>query len=318
MTQALKDKLSILFLDIEKEAGTSQLNYHVMKALEKAIHDFIEIDEEDFFTQFQELIESVKDTKPKIALIIDHFFHIWKHLCEAQKQPHPEGHLYWERKIIDQIKCFRTQTKKYNQTIRDFGVREIINGDVILVHSNSRTVLNVLKKAVRVKKKFHVILAEQELEKTQVLIEQLSKAGVEFQVVPEYMLSHVMNVVTKVFLGGVTLNSRGFVVADAGTSPIVSDFHLHKTPLYLFISTKKFSLWKTAETDHASKIKTKKLHGYRNIYFERVKFSHDRIELDLFNYIVTEKGILTPDETRELYKKRYDERENWRKEFGLD
>jgi translation initiation factor 2B subunit (eIF-2B alpha/beta/delta family) len=318
MTQEIKDKLSKLFLDIEREVGTSELNDHVMLSLRKAIHDFREKDEQDFFYQFQELIETVKDTKPKIALIIDHFFYIWKHLCEAQKKPHPEGHLYWERKILDQIKCFRVQTKKYNHTIRDLGVKQIQNGDVVLIHSHSRTIMSVLKRAVRKRRKFHVILAEQELEKTQVLIEQLSKAGVSFQVVPEYMLSHVLELVTKVFLGGVTINSRGIVVADAGTSPIVSDFHLHKTPIYLFISTKKFSLWKTAKTDHASKIKTRKLHGYRDIYFERVKFTHDRIDLDLFDHVVTEKGILTPTEAKELYKKRYDERSNWRKEFGLD
>jgi len=313
-----QDKISKLFLDIENEVGTTRLNDMVLKALKTAIHDFREKGEEDFLQQFYELLEIVKNTSPRIALIIDHFFHIWNVLQEAKKQEHPASHLYWEQKIIEALKEFRQDAKCERKKMIKAGVSLMAKNDVILIHSISGSVLDTLFEAKRKGKVFEVIVAEQELEKTQQIVELLARKKIPFKVVPEYMLSHVEHEITKVFLGAVTINSEMSVVCDAGSNAIVSEFHLSKKPIYLFISTRKFSLWKARSEHHHYKVKTTKTLSRMPVEFHRLKFSHDRVPLDYYHVIVTELGRLKPDEVKEIYQKKYKDREGWRKEFFRD
>ena len=162
---------------------------------------------------------------------------------------------------------------------------------------------------------FRVILGEQDIEKTETIIEALDKAGIPFQVVPSYMLSHVDEEIDVLFFGCVTLKSTYQFVMDPGSAAIVSEFHIEKKPIYLFSTTSKFALWK-AEPRHAVYAhKHMRKHTTRPIRFERLKFSHDRVPLDLFTSVITEIGIFTPDELKEVYNKKFDERKKWRKQL---
>ena len=93
-----KEKISGLFLDIERDAGTTHLNASVLDALSKSIHDFVEAHEQDFLAQFKGLLELVKNTEPRIALIIDHLYHLGEDLEEARKTDHEERQGGAERK----------------------------------------------------------------------------------------------------------------------------------------------------------------------------------------------------------------------------
>jgi len=315
-----RDQVSDLFLKIEKTVGTSNMSAVVLDALGDAIHDFKEKGEEDFFQQFYELFEVVKNTQPRIALVIDNFYDIWEELIKAKERSHPEGHLYWERKILKCIRASRKSTDDEKDSIVKTGLAQIKNKDVILIHGISGTVLKTVMQARKKGKKFRVIVAEQESEKTRQLIKRLAKNKVDFQVVPEYMLSHVEADITKVFLGAVTINSQMHVVAEAGTNAIVSEFHLQKKPIYLFVSTRKFSLWKSRDSHHTYKLKSTKIHDESDnpIQFERIKFSHDRVPLKLYDVFVTEQGKLNAKQIANLYKKKFAERQKWRDEFFQD
>ncbi len=312
-----KNKVSELFLNIESKVGTSGLSDMAMSALMEAIHDFKEKGEEDFFEQFYELFEIVKNTQPRIALVIDAFYEIWEELLKAKKKKHPEGHLYWERKILKSIRQFRSGSRLQKQQMTTTGAKQINKGDVILIHGISGSVISALSLAKKKKKKFRVIIAEQEAEKTHQMIELMNKSRIPFQVIPEYMLSHIEKEVTKVFLGAVTINSKFNVVADAGTNAIVSEFHLRKTPIYLFFTTRKFSLWESSDAHHTYKVKSTRTHTKcaKPISFERIKFSHDRIPLRLYDVFVTENGKMNAREVEKLFKKKFKERDWWRNEF---
>ncbi len=314
---AYKEKVSDLFLKIEKMVGTSGLSDISMSALSEAIHDFKEKGEDDFFEQFYELFEIVKNTQPRIALVIDAFYEIWEELLKAKKKKHPEGHLYWERKILKSIRQFRSEIRLQKQQMTATGAKQIRKGDVILIHGISGSVISALSMAKKKKKKFRVIIAEQEAEKTQQMIELMNKSRIPFQVIPEYMLSHIEKEITKVFLGAVTINSKLNVVADAGTNAIVSEFHLRKTPIYLFFTTRKFSLWESSDAHHTYKVKSTRTHSKcaKPISFERIKFSHDRIPLHLYDVFVTENGKMNAREIEKLFKKKFKERDWWRDEF---
>lgn len=305
-------------MGIESEVGTTRLNDMVLMGLKKAIHDFREKGEEDFLQQFYELLEAVKNTSPRIALIIDHFFHIWNVLNEAKQQEHSSSHLYWEKKIVEALKAFAEEAKHERKRMIKAGVSAMSKHDVILIHSISGSVLDTLVEAKRKGKDFEVIVAEQESEKTQQIVELLAKKKISFKVVPEYMLSHVEAEITKVFLGAVTINSEMNVVCDAGSNAIVSEFHLSHKPIFLFISTRKFSLWKARSEHHHYKVKSTKTLSCAPVEFQRLKFSHDRVPLSYYDVIVTEMGRMNAGEIEKIYQKKYKEREAWRKEFFRD
>ena len=48
------------------------------------------------------------------------------------------------------------------------------------------------------------------------------------------------------------------------------------------------------------------------------KFSHDRVPAELFNYVVTELGKMTPKQIKDLYFERYEKQERMRQEFFTD
>jgi translation initiation factor 2B subunit (eIF-2B alpha/beta/delta family) len=313
-----REKLSRLFLDIERQGGTTHLNASVLTSLSRAMHDFQEKDEEDFLDQFRTLLEEVKNTEPRIALIIDHLYHIWECLVEVKEVNHPHGHRFWEKKIIETIRKNKRKNSEEHQKMIRNGAALIEHGDTLLIHSRSRTVLDVLKVAKQKGKEFEVVIAEQEADKTCNLIEDLHKAKIPFRVVPEYMLSHVEKDIDKVLLGALTINSDLNFVADAGTAAVVSEFHLTNTPIYLIISTRKLSLWKARQAHHTFKATTRRTHDYRPIEFERLKFSHDRVDVHLLTSVVSEQGVLTPDDILQLYEKKYEERKEWRGAFMGD
>jgi translation initiation factor 2B subunit (eIF-2B alpha/beta/delta family) len=316
--KSYKQKLSRLFLDIERAGGTTHLNASVLTALCRAMHDFKEKDEEDFLEQFRSLLEEVKNTEPRIALVIDHLYHIWETLLVAREEDHPHGHRFWEKKIIEAIRKNRRKNGEEHQKMLKYGTDIIQDGDTILIHSRSRSVMDVLKLAQQKEKVFTVIIAEQESDKTCDLIEDLDIANIPFRVVPEYMLSHVEKDIDKVFLGALTINSDLNFVADAGTAAVVSEFHVTKTPIYLFLSTRKFSLWKARQAHHTFKATTRKTHDYKPIEFERLKFSHDRVDIGLITAVISENGKLSAKDIREVYETKYDERKDWRAAFMRD
>lgn len=98
----------------------------------------------------------------------------------------------------------------------------------------------------------------------------------------------------------------------------MSEMHYAKKKIIMLMSTKKFSLWQ-AETKKEASVKVKKIvsNDPRILPYDQLRFSHDRVDVELFDAIVTEKGVLTPDEIRKEYDASYSGKEAWRKGHGL-
>ncbi len=218
-----------------------------------------------------------------------------------------------KKAIIRKVKELQKKTREEKKKIAKNAIKEIKKGDTILIHTNSHTVMDALKTAIR-KKRFSCIVAEQEHDKTMAIIRELQKAQIPFKVVPEYMLSHIENEVSKIFIGAVTLNSFHHIVSNAGTNAIVSEF-LGVVPIYTLMGTRKCSFWDAKTMHHSYKEKQIKSHTHSELNYNRIKFSHDRVPLKMFNYIITEKGTMTSKEMLEHYEKEFKKREKWRKTF---
>lgn len=312
MNEELKEQLSDVFRNIENDLGTTGLSLLILESMTEAAEGF-KGDLEHFYHQFKELLMMVKSTKPRIAIVISYFCEIWDEVASRKDVIKNMEDLKTTLRDVSELMLKENENDSL-KIVRN-AVQHINDGDTILIHSHSRMVLRTIAAAHQAKKKFRVILAEQEEEKTMDMIHFLQDNHIHFFSIPEFMLSHIENEVTKVFLGSLTLNNEHNFVTDAGTNSVVSEFHHAKIPIYMLISTRKFALWESTTKQHTYKVsqKRKEKQPGKELTYNRIKFSHDRIPIDLLDHIVTEDGTYTPKQIVKLFSQRYEERQDLRK-----
>jgi translation initiation factor 2B subunit (eIF-2B alpha/beta/delta family) len=92
----------------------------------------------------------------------------------------------------------------------EHGLTCIEEGDVIILHTISYDVTNMLKLAREVlHKSFKVIVLKQDLAKIRRLIKSLSAADIDMEIIPEYSLSHYIEQGNKVFMGALSITEDG-------------------------------------------------------------------------------------------------------------
>ena len=96
--------------------------------------------------------------------------------------------------------------------------------------------------------------------------------------------------------------------SDTGSNALVAQFHLMKKPIYMFMTTAKFSMWSSEKRTEIYTHSEKRVHSCKPISFERFKFSHERVPLELFTQVVTERGIFAPEKIQELYEEKLKKR----------
>lgn len=279
-----KDILCSLIRDHEDTVGSSRVTMMALKAFIESIKQ-VRCRVEEVRELYAELSEAIKHTEPKVIPLI--------HLIEE-----------FEREIgdvpdasIDQIKdqAIRILEEKYQKIktktgkVIEHGLTCIGEGDVIIVHTISYDVTNMLKLAHEVlHKNFKVIVLKQDLAKTRRLIKSLSAAGIDMEIVPEYSLSHYIEQGNKVFMGALSITDDMKAVSAVGSANIVSLCHLNHLPVYLFANTLKFSHRPSSQQKIHRKVASK-THG--DVSFQLITHSHDAVDLKHVDFLVTEEGI---------------------------
>jgi len=200
-------------------------------------------------------------------------------------------------------------------------VRKIdADGKNILIYDHSHSVQHALETLKSIGQKFTLLIAEQDLQKTSDSIMFAHQLEIPYKVVPSYMLSYLDETIDMAFFGAVTLQHGGQFVMDPGSKSVISHLHLEKKPIYVFLTTSKFSLWdiKSPQKEIYVKSHMRKHHHLNDIEFERVKFSHDRVDLNLVDFTVTEKGIFTPKELQKEYDRLKNIRDKEKKERDIE
>lgn len=316
-TQDLEIQLSKILINIESDIWSTQLTILTIENLINSITIFRQNDLEHFYEHFSKLFNTVKNTRPRIWMIIHYISKIYDIIEDGK----------WKYKSIDDIykelNKFLRKTKKEIEnetcTIIWNWAKLIQENDTIFVHSPSWIVKQVLKRAAKNKTNFRIILAQQSEEKTNNMIHFLQQNNIPFLVTPEFMLSNIEWEIDKMLVWGITFNSEHQFIVSAWVNAAVSEMHYAKKPVYMFLSTKKFSLWKSeAHKDHTV-YKTKQVTSldHKINPYQRVKFSHDRVDAKLFDKIITEWWELNYEKISNLYEKRYSEKEEWRKKHNM-
>lgn len=299
------DLYSELLRELEVELATRDMNVATLKALIDAIKSLKVDDVKDFCKQFSELVRVFSQTQPKFGILNYHFAVLHNAIKEFKRnKTFDASDDKWKRIIIKKIKDLIKEAKIQSKLLIKYSEKINVQGKTILIHDHSHTVQDALVHYKSMGKNFRVVITEQDFEKTHSNIERMHKSGIPFQVVPSYMLSHVHGNIDMVFFGAVTLKDTMDFVMAPGSHGIVSEFHMAGVPIYVFMNTLKFSLWESKQRSGVFVHKDIKTHYNKPIEYERIKYSHDRIPAKLFTGIVTNEGVLTPEQVENSFKEK--------------
>ena len=309
----LEIQLSKILINIEWDIWSTNLTILCLENLINSISIFKHDSLEHFYKEFEILFYTIKNTKPKIWIIIHYISKIYDIIYDNKWKYQNIDEIYKELDLF--LKNIKKEINTDNKNLVEKWASAINNNDTIFIHSPSSIVKQVVYKAHKSWKKIKIILAQQSEDKTNNMIYFLQENKIEFLVIPEFMLSNIEWDIDKMLVWWVTFNSEHQFIVSAWTNAAVSEMHYANKPVYMFLSTKKFSLWQSeANIDHAV-YKTKEIISVDKKInpYKRVKFSHDRVDGKLFDKIFTEIWEMNYKEIVSLYKERFVEKEEWRK-----
>lgn len=298
--------LSQLLRDLEAEVGTTDVAFIVLSALIESVKYLKVKDVSDFCRQFCELSASISNIEPKFGILNFYFAQINNIVSRYFEQNEFDEKL-WKRIVLKQVKDILREANVQKHELLKYAEQIDVENKTILIHDHARTVHEVLAHYKAMGKHFKVIIAEQSFEKTHVNIEKMDHLQIPFQVVPAYMLSHVHGDINMVFFGALTLKDKMDFVMVPGAHGIISEFNSADIPVYMFINTTKFSLWKSKKKGEIFMHKHLREHYYKPITYERIKYSHDRVPAKFFSKIITNEGIFSPAELKTLFMKKMSE-----------
>ncbi len=186
--------------------------------------------------------------------------------------------------------------------IAEIGSKRVEDGDTILTHSYSTTVLRTLKKAVERGSVFRVYVTESRpIGEGRVTASNLSRLGIETTLIVDSAVRYVMKRVSKVLVGADAIAINGAVVNKVGTSAIALAAKEARARLFVLAGVYKLSF----ETIFGELIEQVFLEDASLVISkERIQELPKgvRVSAPLFDVtppeyvdaIITEKGVLAP------------------------
>jgi eIF-2B alpha/beta/delta-like uncharacterized protein len=173
---------------------------------------------------------------------------------------------------------------------------------LVLTHSFSSTVLAALLHAKREGRTFAVLCTESRPQyEGRALAERLAQAGVETRLVVDALAPSMITDTGIVLVGADSLSTEG-LVNKVGTYPLALAASAHKVPFYVLCETEKFLPLGYTLPEESPKDPQEVWPHHKAV--EVVNRYFDLTHLEYLTGIVTEEGMLSPTEVREIISKR--------------
>lgn len=283
MNEKDKQNMYRLFREHDDAVGSSKTTAIALEALSLSIQE-LKCAPSELKPLIIELCEVMKASEPRIVPLIRIILEFEREMEEHFGKSSEEIKEIAEQILMSKIERYNSNVYMVTQN----GLSHIQDNDTIMVHTASTGVTNMFVKAkTEFGKQFRLLILKQDIAKTTQLLSALSKAEIDFTVVPEYDLSHIITSANKMFMGGLAITSDGKIVTATGTANVVSLCHLNGVPIYLFINTLKFSNH-PAPSQRIHK-KEEAISG-GDFTYNLTTFSHDLVDFDLVSHMITECG----------------------------
>ncbi|MEM4699935.1 MAG: hypothetical protein QXT74_03160 [Candidatus Nezhaarchaeales archaeon] len=224
-----------------------------------------------------------------------------RYIINELKQGVEKGMSLTELKKLITLKVmdFNKSIKSSIDKIGEVGSRFIEDGDVVLTHGASTTVLSILARAKEEGKKVQVLVTEGRPEfQGRIMAMALADLEIPTTLIIDSAHYYYMKKVHKVLLGAVAVCPSGCIVAKVGTGAIALAAREHKVKVYVAAATQKV----TADSAFAEEASHER--GDESWVLPREESSklgffvsnplYDVTPPDYITLIITEKGAVPP------------------------
>ena len=281
MTHHEQQTIDKLFRDLIRVYSTSATSMIGLDAIKMAITE-LACDEAGLADEINKLSDSIKKTQPRM-FPLDNLMLI----LDREVQSLLNANQLTKKSIINLIDDFKLRLDSDLDSLIQKSLEWIEDGDFIVIHSIEENIENLIPEASQRGKKFKILVLKQDIITTGKILKILMENNIDFEVIPEYDLVHYFGEITKLFIGTQALTNDNYIVCDSGTSNIVSECHIHKVPICLFLKSLKFSHYPASDQNIR---KNSYKDEYDGVEYNYSIHSNDVIKLDLIDHIITEKG----------------------------
>ena len=281
MSNLEQQTIDKLFRDLIRVYSTSATSMIGLDAIKMAITE-LACDEVGLADEINKLSDSIKKTQPRM-FPLDNLMLI----LDREVQSLLNANQLTKKSIINLIDDFKLRLDSDLDSLIQKSLEWIEDGDFIVIHSIEENIENLIPEASQRGKNFKILVLKQDIITTGKILKILMENNIDFEVIPEYDLVHYFGEITKLFIGTQALTNDNYIVCDSGTSNIVSECHIHKVPICLFLKSLKFSHYPASDQNIR---KNSYKDEYDGVEYNYSIHSNDVIKLDLIDHIITEKG----------------------------
>lgn len=272
-----------LIRDYMNAMGTSHTTLVALDTYMDAI-ERIKCQETAFMDHLTELNNVICNTEPKVIPLV--------HLIEEfneEMQPYKGSSLETaKQKAVSILRQKRERFESDTRKVTENCVKNIAADDFIIAHSPTGYIRDAFIYAyVELKRKFRVLILKNNFLRTKNLVNALEQHQIPHLLIPEYNLSHFLQHTNKLFIGAVSVTSDKRAVTGIGTANVVSLCRWHRVPVYLFVETIKVSHKALPDQNI---YREEQDQAETDFTFHMTTFSHDFIELQMVDHLITEKG----------------------------
>ena len=281
MSNLEQQTIDKLFRDLIRVYSTSATSMIGLDAIKMAITE-LACDEAGLADEINKLSDSIKKTQPRM-FPLDNLMLI----LDREVQSLSDTNQLTKKAITKLIDDFKRRLDSDLDELIQKSLEWIENGDFIVIHSIEENIEYLIPEAKLKGRKFKILVLKQDIVTTGKILKILNDNNIEYEVIPEYDLVHYFGEITKLFIGTQALTNDNHIICDPGTSNIVSECHIHKVPICLFLKTLKFSHYPVSDQNiHKNSYKDE----HDGVEYKYSIHSNDVIKLDLIDHIITEKG----------------------------
>ncbi len=246
---------------------------------------------EELVAEMERVSSTILRSQPGMAQLTNFFNAIWVVIENEQS----DDTVILSRKIAGEAKRFHEHCGNAVSRTADHAVSLINEDSVVLTHSNSSTIFEILKKAKEAGITFEVVLSESRpMLEGRSLANELSKLGVPNTYFADAAISKGIDRADLVILGADSV-SENTLINKIGSRAICLIGQEAVVPCYAACESSKFIARKLGpkreqrrnpdEVWQAPPSET----TVENYYF-------DEVALELFTGVITEEGVLTPEQ----------------------
>ena len=293
MSNLEQQTIDKLFRDLIRVYSTSATSMIGLDAIKMAITE-LACDEAGLADEINKLSDSIKKTQPRM-FPLDNLMLI----LDREVQSLLNANQLTKKSIINLIDDFKLRLDSDLDSLIQKSLEWIEDGDFIVIHSIEENIENLIPEASQRGKNFKILVLKQDIITTGKILKILMENNIDFEVIPEYDLVHYFGEITKLFIGTQALTNDNYIVCDSGTSNIVSECHIHKVPICLFLKSLKFSHYPASDQNIR---KNSYKDEYDGVEYNYSIHSNDVIKLDLIDHIITEKGEVSINDISSIHK----------------